>query len=68
VPHSCRTVTLSRRCRGSHRTSGVTSATTKQIGTLYFTLEVLDTKVKTKGHSATQGIVTQALSIPINQA
>ena len=48
-----------------NKLTGVISGKTKQVGTLNFTVEVLDTKVKVKGHPATQNTATQALSIAI---
>jgi hypothetical protein len=45
--------------------TGVISGKTKAVGTLYFTVEVLDTKIKVKSHPPTQNTATQALSITI---
>jgi hypothetical protein len=49
-----------------NKTTGIISGKTKQVGTLIFTVEVLDTKTKrTKGHPSTQNTATQVLSITI---
>jgi hypothetical protein len=47
--------------------TGVISGKTKQVGTVHFTVEVLDTKMKrSKGHPATQNTATAPLSITID--
>jgi hypothetical protein len=52
-----------------NRKMGVISGRTKQVGTLNFTVEVLDTKTKrTKGHPSTQNTATANLSIIIAPA
>ena len=48
-----------------NRLTGVISGKTKQTGTITFTVEVLDTKIKVKGHPATQNTATTQLSITI---
>jgi len=51
-----------------NKSTGVISGKTKQVGTLNFTIEVLDMKVKSKGHPPTQNTATEALSITISPA
>ena len=50
-----------------NKKTGVISGKTKQIGTLNFAVEVLDTKTKrSKGHPSTQNSATQNLSITVS--